>query len=333
MKQILTLAMAFVVMSCGATADEFEGAEQPVVTAGNDAVEEIPESPVITVPEGMFAYIPNEGVTVLRYGDMATFFFIRDRKQYWEEVQLADLSTNDDGFLEATIMGYDFELILGGNYVELLNADPGEDTGYATWVVRPILEGPETHTMPRFGVASVEGSSMLTEIVDEQQITYAADRLWEFFFWGAMGIDKHWNAEHLPWVEGEEGPGIGVTLDVTFEEPSDHMVILNGFVDPKRRHLFKMNNRVRRAIIRSVDDGGPFSFEQSFNDVVEFTHIPFPRAARSVQLEIREVYPGTRWDDTAITGIVTNHEWEWEHDDIVFLLESKTPETQWVSPE
>ncbi|MDC7124039.1 MAG: hypothetical protein PQJ46_00630 [Spirochaetales bacterium] len=113
------------------------------------------------------------------------------------------------------------------------------------------------------------------------------------------------NGNSIPWVEGVDGPGIGEELFITFTEPCSDIVVLNGFVDRNRKHLFKANNRVRTAIIRSSDSGEPFEFEYHFEDMVRFEEILFPRPADKVIFEIKDVYPGEKWDDTCISAVLT----------------------------
>ncbi|ADN02951.1 hypothetical protein STHERM_c20160 [Spirochaeta thermophila DSM 6192] len=103
-----------------------------------------------------------------------------------------------------------------------------------------------------------------------------------------------------PWVEGVEWPGIGEKIRVTVKgrrvvpggvlwevegkgEGTNTLVVLNGFVDPLRPHLYKMNNRVKRAVIRSVDGGEPFEVEVEFPDVVRFHVVKLPRLAKEVE--------------------------------------------------
>ncbi len=90
-------------------------------------------------------------------------------------------------------------------------------------------------------------------------------------------------------------------MRVSFNRPSDHVMILNGAVDFARLNLYKDNNRLKRVLVRA--DDGSFAFEHVFDDVVAFHKIPFPAEARGVTITILEVYPGRRWDDTCVTAI------------------------------
>ena len=102
-----------------------------------------------------------------------------------------------------------------------------------------------------------------------------------------------------PMVEGAEGNGTGLVLDIDFHIPSDNLVVLNGFVDTDRPHLYKMNARMKT--VRVQGDG--FDFEYTFKDYVHFAQIDFPKQVRKVQLMVTDVYDGEKWEDMAISGL------------------------------
>ena len=111
-----------------------------------------------------------------------------------------------------------------------------------------------------------------------------------------------------PWVPGKEkkSSGIGEYLEITFNEPSDNLVVLNGYVDLEKRHLYKYNNRVKTAVITSLDKAHPFEFEYTFEDYVHFSEIQLPEKVGKVRFTIKEVYKGEKWDDTCIQAVITN---------------------------
>lgn len=150
------------------------------------------------------------------------------------------------------------------------------------------------------GIESIEAWSSLTETVKGEAVTYGADRL-RYPFYSFIDAELCFNNAMLFWAEGEAGPGIGGTIRVSFNRPSDHMMVLNGAVDFARLNLYKDNNRLKRVLVRA--DDGSFAFEHVFDDVVAFHKIPFPAEARGVTITILEVYPGRRWDDTCVTAI------------------------------
>jgi hypothetical protein len=147
-----------------------------------------------------------------------------------------------------------------------------------------------------------------TSYLKEGAIQYSTDTLSRYlgYFSYTHSPDLQvFNGNARPWVEGVDGPGIGEQLTITFTEPYSDIVVLNGFVDRNRKHLFKENNRVKTAIIRSDDSGEPFEFEYHFEDMVRFDEIRFPRTAKKVIFEIKNVYPGEKWDDTCISAVLT----------------------------
>ena len=51
------------------------------------------------------------------------------------------------------------------------------------------------------------------------------------------------NTLATPWVEGVPGNGEGETLEVSFTYSNDFIIILNGYIDPAKTHLFKQNGK------------------------------------------------------------------------------------------
>lgn len=115
---------------------------------------------------------------------------------------------------------------------------------------------------------------------------------------------------HSPWVPGKEKnfSGIGEFLEIDFSPPSNNLVVLNGYVDPLKHYLYKANNRVKKAVVTSLDKDNPFEIEYEFEDYVHFSEINFPKAVNKVRFTIKEVYKGEKWDDTCIQAVITR--WE-----------------------
>lgn len=331
MKYVLLFGFVFLFLGCSRGDEQSSQAVSSLVEEVADSDSDQPPSDVAIDDETYGYSLGDVGHVLFQNGTITLFFFSSNELQ-WFEMDLADLRLNDEGWYEAHIMGKSFLVLKGGNFFRIFNRDLDERP-FDFWVGSPRLEGNEYDTMYDFGIQSIHASSVYSEVIGGESVTYSAEGINEFLFRDYLGISRYWNADHLPWVEGEDGPGIGVTLDVTFAEPSDHMLVLNGFVDPLRRHLFRENNRVKRALIRSLDAGTPFSFEYEFTDAVEFSHFQFPQPVSAVQLEILDVYPGDRWDDTAISAIIRNHTWEFNEERLGNLIRSKAPENQYHGPE
>jgi hypothetical protein len=150
------------------------------------------------------------------------------------------------------------------------------------------------------GIESIRVPSSLGETVAGVRLEYSPERMrYPFAAWGEFNIVFYNDA--LAWVEDEPGAGPGVELEVLFDTPKDHIIVLNGFVDLRRRHLYRMNSRMRQAEIRCED----FAIIHSFDDEVKFQRIDFPSSTEWVSLRVVSVYPGSRWTDLAITALFT----------------------------
>lgn len=117
---------------------------------------------------------------------------------------------------------------------------------------------------------------------------------------------------HTAWVEGAEGQGIGEYLDIVFDKqsiPFDEIHIINGYA--KSQKVWEENSRVKElkvyyndvpvAILKLKDTRdeqlfkvgmiGPKRGSKVKNDWI-------------VRFEILDVYPGSKYEDTAITEIL-----------------------------
>jgi len=153
-------------------------------------------------------------------------------------------------------------------------------------------------------ITNVTASSTLTD----RYHTYAPEGVRTCY--GPYGL---WNKNAVPWVEGATGDGIGekIEFDVTNRWAADHgsqLTILNGYVNPEKPHLFKENNRVKKAL---VETNTGFSQVVEFRDVVEFTPVDLPKGTTHVTITIQEVYPGSKYHDTCISALEVYY-WYWE---------------------
>ncbi len=165
------------------------------------------------------------------------------------------------------------------------------------------------YSLPDFDIKKINTSSFYTEQTKNGNISYIAD------FLNVLLVSQIGESEyilHTPWVPGKENnsSGIGEYLEIEFTEPKDNLVVLNGYVDLEKRYLYKANNRVKKAVITSLDEENPFEMEYEFEDYVHFSEIDFPCEVNKVRFTIKEVYKGEKWDDTCITAVITR--WESE---------------------
>ena len=126
------------------------------------------------------------------------------------------------------------------------------------------------------GIESLSAWSTLSETVRGKQVVYGAERM-RYPFSSACDSELNFNNFTLFWAEGEKGPGTGGTIDILFNRPTDHVMVLNGAVDISRLNLYKDNNRLRKVLVTSRDDS--FSIEHEFEDWVAFHKIEIGRAS------------------------------------------------------
>lgn len=249
----------------------------------------------------------------------------RGENAIYDVIKKDDIRRDEYGFPVATFFGRDTHFLLGGNYVVFRFLDE-EESGmvFLPSTCRFLVEGGSNDIYPE-----VEGYGGIWDIYPsgievscpsylvEGSKRYTASNVTKTFIGFLKDGGMIFNTMALPWSEGEDGPGIGVTLSIQFmpgslitdvlqmrEGDSDTIVIMNGYVDFYRPDLFLKNNRVKKVRITSTDGGSYFEHEYELKDVPEFQVIHLPRKVRSVDMTIEDVYKGSRYDDTVITAIL-----------------------------
>jgi len=108
-----------------------------------------------------------------------------------------------------------------------------------------------------------------------------------------------------PWVEGVDGQGIGEKIffkDFSLNNGSMHISI--GYVSYDKPYLYTQNSRPK-TISLSVEN--KFSITVSLKDTPNFQEIKLPSDISNddtLILEILDVYPGTKFEDTCINSIL-----------------------------
>lgn len=108
-----------------------------------------------------------------------------------------------------------------------------------------------------------------------------------------------------PWVEGVEGNGEYEYVELKANISSFY--IINGYISYTKPYLYEDNSRVKKIKISFLDN-------PKLNDiVVELEDTPNPQKVSlgtsfygKLRLEILEVYPGIKYEDTCITNILCN---------------------------
>ncbi len=214
-----------------------------------------------------------------------------------------DISYEEDGYGYLKTSDRTYIVILGDRSSVLFN-NLEKPRGYKDVLIV------DTNVKPI--ISDITATSFFQEVINGNLIQYKSENLkhvvidmgyhGEFWninskpFWGTF-------SSTYPWVEGVEGPGIGEEIDVEFNESYQNISIMNGYIDLSNRALYKANNRLKTIKIISNDDYDNFSIEYRFIDEVRFHTVYFPREVKKIKIKIIEVYPGYKYNDTAVSGI------------------------------
>ncbi len=112
----------------------------------------------------------------------------------------------------------------------------------------------------------------------------------------------------LPWVEGAEGAGIGEYIEFELqsdygEKQADGFILLNGFISWDKPYLYNQNGRVKKATCVDLDTNKSWTINLADTGIPQIFPCPESKGHR-IRLIIDEVYPGSKYDDTCITGIM-----------------------------
>jgi hypothetical protein len=107
------------------------------------------------------------------------------------------------------------------------------------------------------------------------------------------------------WVEGADGPGVGEWIELTFPGTVEvHYINLDVGYD-RDDDIFYANNRVKRVSL-SLSSGEQIEMELADArgmQMIVLARAPIPIQTTSVKIIIKEVYPGSRHDDTCLAEV------------------------------
>jgi len=123
-----------------------------------------------------------------------------------------------------------------------------------------------------------------TSFLTEDNIRYGVENL------GNAYLDK-------PWVEGQPGLGIHEKISIS-SNGANSLIISNGYVSYYKPYLYEYNSRIKRIKVNDLDNG----YSQYFDipDSPNPFNVKLDKFSQNVEVELLEVYRGTRWTDTCI---------------------------------
>lgn len=107
------------------------------------------------------------------------------------------------------------------------------------------------------------------------------------------------NNSQTAWVPDNNKSGIGEWAELSFDDPVwiNSLTLTNGYT--KNDVVFKNNNRIKTATL-NFSDGSKTKI--SLNDSMKPQVIKVNKKSRTIRLVIDEVYKGTKYDDTCLSG-------------------------------
>lgn len=177
-----------------------------------------------------------------------------------------------------------------------------------------LLENNITYVVSHFDVRGVLDKSQLVEIkssgnfsetIKGSRIDYTAENLRTAVIWGGREDPFWFYTENPPFVTKQGNSGIGEYIELKFVNPQKSISILGGYVNTNRQDLFKKNNRLKKVIIKDLDSD--YYVEKDFEDIAMFQPITFDIYLSNIRIEIKEVYKGSKYDDTCISGIMISN--------------------------
>jgi len=116
-------------------------------------------------------------------------------------------------------------------------------------------------------------------------------------------------ASATAWCEGVPGPGIGESITIRFPHPVvfRRLYVENGY--GKSAKAYRENGRPSWV---QITTSSGFDFPTPLSDFAQGQDVdlPGPSAIQWIRLTILETYPGTRYQDTCMNGVMPDLEYE-----------------------
>ncbi len=148
---------------------------------------------------------------------------------------------------------------------------------------------------------SITADGFFTEILNGTLIEYKIENLLKSVLLPDDKCGKPEYTNSTPYVTKRGSSGIGEKIYIQSKQKHDRISIMPGYVNTERPDLFHKNNRPKR--IKIIDTDTQYSVETELSDIAMFQDIPLYQDISNFEIEILDVYRGSKYDDTCISGI------------------------------
>jgi hypothetical protein len=135
----------------------------------------------------------------------------------------------------------------------------------------------------------------------ENNLEYSPQNFLRRFYRTDAGFPYDYWPKTLPLAITKEQMDI-FEMEITFQNNVEGILILNGFVDFSRPHLYKNNRRIRE--LKIIDKNNKFEQEYHLEDKIEFQELIFPELTDSIIVKILSYYEGDRYTDICCSSII-----------------------------
>ena len=104
-----------------------------------------------------------------------------------------------------------------------------------------------------------------------------------------------------PWVEGVKGYGIGEGFRVDFRLKNDnYLLVMNGYISFEKPYLYEQNGRIKKIKVTGLESQKSAILEVWDTPHPQTVDISFLDKSEGFAVEIVDIYPGTKYEDTCI---------------------------------
>jgi hypothetical protein len=158
------------------------------------------------------------------------------------------------------------------------------------------LDDPYVFTEDVF-IQNINSNVFLTE----NNLEYSAQNLLKRFFATDQEFRYEYWSKTLPLAINNDQMNV-FELNIQFKGAVEGILILNGFVDFYRPHLYKDNRRIHE--IKITDKQNQFEKNYILEDKIEFQEILFPVLSDNISIKILSYYEGNRYTDICCSAIL-----------------------------
>ena len=228
--------------------------------------------------------------------------------EYYQIRNIDDYTVDTDGWYKSNYCGKDMYIVFGSNYfiyhtLEKIyyKESPSKFNFGSSFLSLEEYQKyiKDSNSWILWMNASVKIPDYLEEYSNDRKITYDAFDMTHFFYFCNEINSQLFKYNSIPWATSKNP--VNMKIEINLFDKTNSFVILNGYVHPDKRYLYKANRRLKKIKITSPESN--FSIINEFEDVVHFQEIQLPEKVKTVIIEILDYYEGNKYKDLCVQMI------------------------------